>query len=78
MRLRKFVRPDRSLRENLSGLLYLYKVNRPSRLRRAIGFDLSYSSTSKASPNDMGIVIIIIIGEDDSVLHSGGIIAQRF
>jgi hypothetical protein len=58
--------------------LCLDKINRPSRLRRAIGFDLSYSSTSKASPNDTGIVIIIIIGEDDSVLHSGGIIAQRF
>jgi len=49
-------------------------------LRRAIGFDLSYSSTSKASPNDTGIVIIIviIIGEGKNGLHGGGIIAQRF
>jgi hypothetical protein len=53
------------------------KINRPSRLRRAIGFDLSYSSTSKASPNDTGIVIIviIIIGEVVVAGHSGGIIA---
>jgi hypothetical protein len=44
----------------------LYKINRPSRLRRAISFDLGYLSTSKASPNDTGIVIIIviIIGEE--------------
>jgi len=46
-------------------------------LRRAIGFDLSYSSTSKASPNDTGIVIIII-GKVDASLHSAAIIAQRF
>ena len=45
------------------------KINRPSRLRRAIGFDFSYLSTSKASPNDTGIVIIIIIGEVVSVEH---------
>jgi hypothetical protein len=38
----------------------IHKINRPSRLRRAIGFDLDYLSTSKASPNDTGIVIIII------------------
>jgi len=48
-------------------------------LRRAIGFELNYSSTSKASPNDTGIVIIIIIiiiiGEADLAFHSGGIIA---
>lgn len=56
----------------------LYKINRPSRLRRAIGFDLSYSSTSKASPNDTGIVIIIIIGKVDASLHGAAIIAQRF
>jgi hypothetical protein len=43
--------------------LGIYKINRPSRLRRAIGFDLGYPSTSKASPNDTGIVIIIVIGE---------------
>ena len=52
----------------------LYKINRPSRLRRAIGFDLSYLSTSKASPNDTGIVIIVIIiaiGKLDAVVHRG-------
>jgi hypothetical protein len=49
----------------------VYKINRPSRLRRAISFDLSYPSTSKASPNDTGIVIIIIImiGKLDVVDH---------
>jgi hypothetical protein len=46
-------------------------------LRRAIGFDLSTSSTSKASPNDTGIVIIIIIiGEVIDFVHCGAIIAQ--
>jgi hypothetical protein len=47
------------------------KINRPSRVRRAIWFDLNYLSTSKASPNDLGIVIVIIvvIGEADFVLH---------
>ncbi len=56
------------------------KINRPSRLRRAILFDLFYSSTSKASPNDTGIVIIIIIiiGEVKLVFHNGGIIAQTY
>jgi hypothetical protein len=45
--------------------LGLYKINRPSRLRRAIGFDLDFLSTSRASPNDMEIVIIVIvIGEE--------------
>ena len=60
----------------------LYKINRPSRLRRAIGYDFSTSSTSKASPNDTGIVIIIIIiiGEVKIVgfEHRGEIIAQSF
>jgi hypothetical protein len=34
--------------------------------------------TSKASPNDSGVVIvvIIVIGEAKLVLHNGGIIAQ--
>jgi hypothetical protein len=47
-------------------------------LRRAIGFDLDYPSTSKASPNDTGIVIVIIIviGEVVFVEHGGEIIAQ--
>lgn len=38
-----------------------------------------YSSTSNASPNDIGIVIVIIIviiGEDMAVQHRVGIIAQ--
>jgi hypothetical protein len=43
---------------------------------------LCYSSTSKASPNDTGIVIVIIIiviiGEGFVVQHCGGIIAQSF
>jgi len=54
------------------------KINRPSRLRRAILFDLFYSSTSKASPNDTGIIVIIIvvvIGEVKLMFHDGGIIA---
>ena len=40
----------------------------------------TYFLTSKASPNDTGIivivVIIIVIGEAELVLHSDGIIAQ--
>ena len=38
----------------------------------------TYSSTGNASPNDGGIVVvvIIVIGEVQSVLHIGGIIAQ--
>jgi hypothetical protein len=39
----------------------------------------TYFLSSKASPNDSGIVIvviIIVIGEAQSVLHNGGIIAQ--
>ncbi len=38
----------------------------------------TYLSTSKASPNDSEIVIvvIVIIGESQLVLHNGGIIAQ--
>jgi hypothetical protein len=56
------------------------KINRPSRLRRAIRFDLFQLSASKASPNDSGIVIVIIIivGEVISVFHIGGIIAQSY
>ena len=56
----------------------LDKINRPSHLRRAICFDLSYLSTSKASPNDTRIVniIIIVIGKLDVVNHRARIIAQ--
>jgi hypothetical protein len=60
--------------------LNLDKINRPSLLRWAIVFLFcSYFSTSKASPNDSGIVIIIIIvvGEAVTGLHGDGIIAQR-
>jgi len=42
---------------------------------------LSYSSTSKASPNDTGIVIIIIIIGKVEIVgfeHRGEIIAQSF
>jgi hypothetical protein len=56
------------------------KINRPSLVRWAIGFLLcSYLSTSKASPNDSEIVIIVIIivGKAVRVLHGDGIIAQR-
>ena len=59
-------------------LLILDKINRPSRLRRAIGFFKSLLLTSKASPNDIGIVIIIIIGEVKLIFHNGGIIAQSY
>ena len=59
------------------------KINRPSwRLGATLGdwFSFrSYFSTSKASPNDPGIiviVVIIIVGEAKFVLHSDGIIAQ--
>jgi hypothetical protein len=59
----------------------LDKINRPSLLRWAIGFLFcSYFSTSKASPNDSKIVIvviIIVISEAVDILHSDGIIAQR-
>jgi hypothetical protein len=41
----------------------------------------TYFLTSKASPNDTGmivIIIIIVIGEAELISHSDGIIAQRF
>ena len=60
--------------------LFTDKINRPTLLRWAIGFLLkTYFSTSKASPNDLKIVIvvIIIVGEVDFILHGDGIIAQR-
>jgi hypothetical protein len=49
-------------------------------MRWAIGFLFrSYFSSSKASPNDseIVIVIIIVIGEAVEVQHGDGIIAQR-
>jgi hypothetical protein len=44
---------------------------------------LIYLSTSKASPNDSGIVIIVIIviiivGEVELIFHGGAIIAQSY
>lgn len=45
-------------------------------MRWAIGCDFIYTSTSKVSPNDTGIVIIIIVDEAGLVFHGGGIIAQ--
>lgn len=41
--------------------LVIDKINRPSRLRWAIGLTFVYSSTCKASPNDPGIIVIIIV-----------------
>jgi hypothetical protein len=40
----------------------------------------TYFSTSKASPNDAGIVIVVIIvvGKAELVLHADGIIAQTY
>jgi len=39
----------------------------------------TYFSTSKASPNDSGIVIVtIIIGKAGLILHVDGIIAQTY
>ena len=49
-------------------------------MRRAIGLICYYLSTSKASPNDSWIVIvvvIIIVGEVNSVLHSMCIILHK-
>jgi hypothetical protein len=70
-----------TLRSLLATTYGSYKINRPSRVRRAIWFDLDCLSTSRASPNDTGIVIIIIvIGEVEVVVieHCGAIIAQSF
>jgi len=61
--------------------LYKYKINRPSLVRRAIGFVQNYLLTSKASPNDSGIVIVVIIvviGKAGLILHGDGIIAQTY
>ena len=61
--------------------MFIDKINRPSQLRWAIRFLFcSYFSTSKASPNDseIVIVIIIIVDEAEQGLHSDGIIAQRY
>jgi len=48
-------------------------------MRWAIGLTRVYLLTSKASPNDLEVVIVIIIvGEARLALHSGDIIAQRY
>ena len=52
------------------------KINRPSLMRWAIWFDFRFLSTGQASPNDTGIVIIIIVGGAERIFHDGGIIAQ--
>lgn len=42
-----------------------------------MGFDFINPSTSQASPNDSGIVIVIIVVDEARLaFHSGGIIAQ--
>ncbi len=59
----------------------LDKINRPSRLRRAISFDLSICQLAKLRPTMRAIVIVIIIviiGEAELVDHDGGIIAQSY
>jgi hypothetical protein len=41
----------------------------------------TYFLTSKASPNDRGIIVmivVVIVGEANCMLHSAGIIAQTF
>lgn len=45
-------------------------------MRWAIWFDFRFLSTGQASPNDTGIVIIIIVGGAERIFHDGGIIAQ--
>ncbi len=53
-------------------------------LRYCVGRLVSFQNsalTSQASPNDQGIVIvviIIVIGEAKLIFHIGGIIAQTF
>jgi hypothetical protein len=59
------------------GLGDLEKINRPSRLRRAIGLTRVVCQLAKLRPTIHQIVIIIIIviiGEVDSVLHGACII----
>jgi len=61
--------------------LSIDKINRPSLVRRAIGFVQNYFLTGKASPNNPGIVIVVIIvvtGKAESILHGDGIIAQSY
>jgi len=59
----------------------LDKINRPSRLRRAIWFDFFICPLTRLRPTIRPIVIIVIIiviGETKIVYHDGGIIAQSY
>jgi hypothetical protein len=47
------------------------KINRPSQMRWAIRCNFAFPSTSKAALKDPGGVMIII-GEEDLVLHGSG------
>jgi hypothetical protein len=52
--------------------MMMYIKNRPALSRRAIWFRLVYPSTSKASPNDRGgivIVIFIIVDKEGIAFH---------
>jgi hypothetical protein len=69
----------RLLPESRNDVCDVDKINRPSRLRRAILFDLSVCQLAKLRPTICAIVIIvIIIGEVELVLHGVGIIAQSY
>jgi len=57
----------------------IYKINRPSHLRWAIGFDFIVCPLARLRPTICSIiiiVIIIVIGETKPVYHDCGIIAQ--
>jgi hypothetical protein len=69
--------------QSLETLESIFRQNKsPSAIALGDWFPLrTYFLTSKASPNDSEIVIIVIIivvGEAKLVLHIGGIIAQTF
>jgi hypothetical protein len=76
MRLRK----DAGI-QNLKTLDSVFRQNKsPFAIALGDSYALrTYVSTSQASPNDPGIVIVIIVivGEAKWVVHIGGIIAQR-
>ena len=84
MRLQAFTGPQNLQVLNIQSQVTLESGNRQNKSPFAIAlgdwFPLrTYFSTSKASPNDTEIVIvviIIVIGEANLVGHIGGIIAQ--
>ncbi|HEY9527625.1 MAG TPA: hypothetical protein VIR02_11105, partial [Anaerolineales bacterium] len=83
VRLQGFTGPQNLQVLNIQSQVTLESGNRQNKSPFAIAlgdwFPLrTYFSTSKASPNDSEIVIvvIIVIGEAQLVLHMGGIIAQ--